>query len=42
MKENSTVLQVPYINDKIMWKHLKEYEMDKHEHQSLGGDTFYD
>ncbi|WP_257133404.1 hypothetical protein, partial [Bacillus wiedmannii] len=32
MKENSTILQVLYIDDKVKWKHLKEYEMDKHEH----------
>ncbi|WHY31676.1 FtsK/SpoIIIE domain-containing protein [Bacillus wiedmannii] len=45
MKENFTVLQVPYIDDKAMWKHLKEYEVEKHEHpeplenQSSDGDT---
>ncbi|PEE25923.1 hypothetical protein CON98_33360, partial [Bacillus toyonensis] len=27
---------------KVKWKHLKEYEMDKHEHQPLCGDTRYD
>ncbi len=32
MKENFTVLQVPYIDDKVMWEHLKEYEVEKHEH----------
>lgn len=32
MKENATILQVLYIDDKVKWKHLKEYEMDKHEH----------
>ncbi|CAM3906840.1 hypothetical protein BAAL111456_04320 [Bacillus albus] len=48
MKENSTILQVLYIDDKVKWKHLKEYEMDKHEHteshehQPLCGDTRYD
>ncbi|OFC98528.1 hypothetical protein COM47_30805 [Bacillus wiedmannii] len=48
MKENSTLQQVPYIDDKVMWKHLKEYKMDKHEHaeshehQPIGGDTCYD
>ncbi|WP_255293739.1 hypothetical protein [Bacillus wiedmannii] len=45
MKENATILQVLYIDDKVKWKHLKEYEMDKHEHteshehQPLCGDT---
>ncbi|PFV81277.1 hypothetical protein COL05_14005 [Bacillus sp. AFS059628] len=42
MKENSTILQVLYIDDKVKWKHLKEYEMDKHEHRPLCGDTCYD
>ncbi|MBC6975944.1 cell division protein FtsK [Bacillus sp. Xin] len=32
MKENFTELQVPYIDDKVMWEHLKEYEVEKHEH----------
>lgn len=32
MKEDFTELQVPYIDDKIMWEHLKEYEVEKHEH----------
>lgn len=45
MKENFTVLQVPYIDDKVMWEHLKEYEVEKHEHpephenQPSDGDT---
>ena len=45
MKENFTELQVPYIDDKVMWKHLKEYEVEKHEHpeshenQPSDGDT---
>ncbi|MGG3446518.1 FtsK/SpoIIIE domain-containing protein [Bacillus nitratireducens] len=45
MKENFTELQVPYINDEVMWKHLKEYEVEKHEHteshenQPSNGDT---
>ncbi|WP_237981740.1 FtsK/SpoIIIE domain-containing protein [Bacillus thuringiensis] len=44
-KENFTVLQVPYIDDKVMWEHLKEYEVEKHEHpeshenQPSDGDT---
>lgn len=48
MKKNATILQVLYIDDKVKWKHLKEYEMDKHEHteahehQPLCGDTRYD
>lgn len=25
-------IQTPYISDEIMWKHLKEYEVEKHEH----------
>ncbi len=32
MKGNFTELQVPYIDDKVMWEHLKEYEVEKHEH----------
>ncbi len=32
MKENFTVLQVPHIDDKVMWEHLKEYEVEKHEY----------
>ncbi|RBN52506.1 hypothetical protein DSD18_32675 [Bacillus thuringiensis] len=32
MKENATLLQVLYIDDKVMWTQLKGYEMDKHEH----------
>ncbi|CUB13324.1 hypothetical protein BN2127_JRS1_04845 [Bacillus cereus] len=42
------LLQVLYIDDKVKWKPLKEYEMDKyehtesHEHQPLCGDTCYD
>ncbi|MDR0167411.1 hypothetical protein [Bacillus paranthracis] len=45
MKESFTVLQVPYIDDIVMWKHLKEYEVEKHEHpepyenQPSDGDT---
>lgn len=45
MKENFTVLQVPYIDDKVMWEHLKGYEVEKHEHpephknQPSDGDT---
>ncbi len=45
MKENFTVLQVPYIDDTVMWKHLKEHEVKKHEHpeshenQPSDGDT---
>ncbi|MGE1032756.1 FtsK/SpoIIIE domain-containing protein [Bacillus sp. GKis3/1] len=45
MKGNFTVLQVPYIDDKVMWEHLKEYEVEKHEHpephenQPSDGDT---
>ena len=48
MKENSNVLQVLYIDNEVMLKHLKEYEIDKHEHteshehQPIGGDTCYD
>ncbi|MHC2834804.1 FtsK/SpoIIIE domain-containing protein [Bacillus sp. F9_6S_D1_P_5] len=40
-----TEIQVPYISDEMMWKHLKEYEVEKHEHpeshenQSSNGDT---
>ncbi|SCN08551.1 Uncharacterized protein BCRIVMBC126_02609 [Bacillus wiedmannii] len=34
MKENFTVLQVPYIDDKVMWEHLKEYEVEKQNIQS--------
>ncbi|PEM55328.1 FtsK/SpoIIIE domain-containing protein [Bacillus wiedmannii] len=40
-----TEIQVPYISDEMMWKHLKEYEVEKHEHpephenQSSDGDT---
>lgn len=45
MKERFTVLQVPYIDDVVMWKHLKEYEVEKYEHpepyenQPSDGDT---
>ncbi|MFV8517140.1 FtsK/SpoIIIE domain-containing protein [Bacillus sp. SBS7] len=45
MKENFTVLQVPYIDDKVLWEHLKGYEVEKHEHpephknQPSDGDT---
>ncbi|MED1094002.1 FtsK/SpoIIIE domain-containing protein [Bacillus paramycoides] len=45
MKGNFTELQVPYIDDEVMWKHLKEYEVEKHEHpesyenQPSDGDT---
>lgn len=40
-----TEIQVPYISDEMMWKHLKEYEVEKHEHpeshenQPSDGDT---
>ncbi len=34
MKENFTVLQVPYIDDKVMWEHLKEYEVENMKIQS--------
>ncbi|MES5866090.1 FtsK/SpoIIIE domain-containing protein [Bacillus cereus group sp. RP32] len=40
-----TEIQVPYIRDEMMWKHLKEYEVEKHEHpeshedQPSDGDT---
>lgn len=40
-----TEIQVPYISDEMMWKHLKEYEVEKHEHpephenQPSNGDT---
>ncbi|TCW53665.1 S-DNA-T family DNA segregation ATPase FtsK/SpoIIIE [Bacillus thuringiensis] len=40
-----TEIQVPYISDEMMWEHLKEYEVEKHEHpeshedQSSDGDT---
>ncbi|PEJ97074.1 FtsK/SpoIIIE domain-containing protein [Bacillus wiedmannii] len=40
-----TEIQVPYISDDMMWKHLKEYEVEKHEHpeshenQPSDGDT---
>ncbi|MRS26121.1 FtsK/SpoIIIE domain-containing protein [Bacillus sp. RIT694] len=40
-----TEIQVPYISDEMMWKHLKEYEVEKYEHpeplenQSSDGDT---
>ncbi|MFJ8220568.1 FtsK/SpoIIIE domain-containing protein [Bacillus cereus] len=40
-----TEIQVPYISDEMMWKHLKEYEVEKHEHpephenQPADGDT---
>ncbi|PEL56103.1 cell division protein FtsK, partial [Bacillus toyonensis] len=27
-----TELQVPFISDKLMWKHLKQYEEKKDEH----------
>ncbi|MEB9681392.1 cell division protein FtsK [Bacillus thuringiensis serovar pingluonsis] len=27
-----TEIQVPYISDEIMWKHLREYEVEKDEH----------
>ncbi|MEC0900959.1 MULTISPECIES: FtsK/SpoIIIE domain-containing protein [Bacillus] len=27
-----TEIQVPYISDEMMWKQLKEYEVEKHEH----------
>ncbi|EOO70020.1 hypothetical protein IIC_04822 [Bacillus cereus VD021] len=45
MKENFTELQVSYIDDNVMWKHLKEYEVEEHEHpeshenQPSDGDT---
>ncbi|HDX9667908.1 TPA: cell division protein FtsK [Bacillus cereus] len=45
MKESFTILQVPYIDEVVMWKHLKEYEVEKHEHpephenQPSDGDT---
>lgn len=32
MKENLTEIQVPYIDDKVMWEHLKQYEVKKDEH----------
>ncbi|MBJ8027774.1 FtsK/SpoIIIE domain-containing protein [Bacillus cereus group sp. N21] len=38
-------IQVPYISDKVMWNHLKQYEVEKHEdantyaNQSSDGDT---
>ncbi|MBD8076510.1 FtsK/SpoIIIE domain-containing protein [Bacillus thuringiensis] len=32
MKEDLTEIQVPYIDDKVMWKHLKQYEVKKDEH----------
>lgn len=40
-----TEIQVPYISNEIMWKHLKQYEVKKHEdantheNQSSNGDT---
>ncbi|MGZ7149313.1 FtsK/SpoIIIE domain-containing protein [Bacillus sp. BC08] len=40
-----TEIQVPYISDEMMWEHLKEYEVEKHEHpeshknQPSDGDT---
>ncbi|MGF9767032.1 FtsK/SpoIIIE domain-containing protein [Bacillus albus] len=40
-----TEIQVPYISDETMWEHLKEYEVEKHEHpeshedQPSDGDT---
>ncbi|MCP1180555.1 FtsK/SpoIIIE domain-containing protein [Bacillus sp. 1663tsa1] len=40
-----TEIQVPYISDEMMWKHLKKYEVKKHEHpephenQPSDGDT---
>ncbi|MCP1124543.1 FtsK/SpoIIIE domain-containing protein [Bacillus sp. 3103sda1] len=32
MKETFTELQVPNIDDEKMWEHLKEFEVEKHEH----------
>ncbi|KMQ12802.1 FtsK/SpoIIIE domain-containing protein [Bacillus mycoides] len=32
MKENLKEIQVPYIDDKVMWEHLKQYEVKKDEH----------
>ncbi|EJR18738.1 MULTISPECIES: FtsK/SpoIIIE domain-containing protein [Bacillus] len=40
-----TEIQVPYISNEIMWNHLKQYEVEKHEdantpeNQSSNGDT---
>ncbi|KAB7635303.1 FtsK/SpoIIIE domain-containing protein [Bacillus sp. B3-WWTP-C-10-D-3] len=40
-----TEIQVPYISDETMWEHLKQYEVEKHEHpephenQPSDGDT---
>ncbi|MEH7457703.1 FtsK/SpoIIIE domain-containing protein [Bacillus sp. JJ1127] len=38
MKEDLTEIQVPYIDDKVMWEHLKQYEVKKNEHP----DTYQD
>ncbi|PHB22294.1 hypothetical protein COE80_20765 [Bacillus pseudomycoides] len=32
MKDNFTKLQVPFIDDELMWEHLKEYEVEKDGH----------
>lgn len=32
MKDTFTELQVPFIEDEIMWKHLREYEVEKDEY----------
>lgn len=45
MKEDFAEIEVLYIDDKVMWEHLKEYEVKKHEHpeshenQPSDGDT---
>lgn len=32
MKDTFTELQVPFIEDEIMWKHLREYEVEMDEY----------
>lgn len=32
MKDTFTELQVPFIKDEFMWKHLREYKVEKDEH----------
>lgn len=45
MKEDLTEVQVPYINDEVLWEHLRQYEVIKdehpesHENQPSDGDT---